>query len=276
MTFGKTGGKRVGKRTSVALTLASLLALAAGAEARVRSKQIVYEHAGQKLTGYLAWDDSHGDARRPGILIVHEWWGLNDYAKRRADQLAAEEGYVAFAADMYGSKVTDHPAEAGGWAKEVSSNVEAWRARAMAGLDVLKKQASVDPKRIAAIGYCFGGGTVVQLAYAGADLAGVVSFHGSLPLPGPGDAARTKAAILVCHGDADGFVGADQAHAFQKAMADGGFDWMFVSYGGAKHGFTNADAGKYGLDGLRYDAKADRRSWAQMRQFFLDVFAPKG
>ena len=165
------------------------------ANAKVVTQSVDYLHGDVKLQGYLAFDDSIA-GKMPGVLIVDEWWGLNDYARGRAEELA-RMGYMAFALDMYGKGMsTEHPEEASAWMKMVNSNVEQWQQRATAGLDVLIKQPKVDTSRIAAIGYCFGGATVQVLAYGGADLKGVVSFHGSLIPPNAEQAGRTRAIIL--------------------------------------------------------------------------------
>jgi dienelactone hydrolase len=245
--------------------------LGTGAEAKVVGKTIAYEDAGVHLDGYLAYDDAVA-GRRPGVLVVHEWWGLNEYARGRADQLAAL-GYVAFAVDMYGKgKVTKHPEEASEWAKEVSSNIRVWQQRALAGLKVLKKEPRTDPGRIAAVGYCFGGSTVQQLAYSGADIKGVVSFHGSLVLPPAEQASKVKAKILICHGAADPFNPPEVVAAYMAAMDKAALDWQLNVYGGAKHGFTNPNADKAGMAALGYSKSADQRSWAAMQLFFKEIF----
>ena len=249
-----------------------LLLVSSPVTAEVQSKSVQYRHGDVPLQGYLAWDDSL-EGKRPGVLVVHEWWGLNDYARKRANELA-KLGYVAFALDMYGAgKVTEHPAEAGEWAGQIRKNVAAWRERATLGLDMLKKSPHVDPARVAAIGYCFGGATVIQLAYADAPVLGVVSFHGSLPVV-PDDVEKIAPRILVCHGDSDGFVPKENIESFRKGLDRAGADWHFVSYGGARHSFTNPDADSKGIDGLRYDPKADQRSWSHMKTFFAEIFAP--
>lgn len=164
--------------------------------AEVQTKTIAYQHGDVPLEGTLAWDDARTE-KQPGVLVVHEWWGLNDYARDRARQLAAL-GYVAFAVDMYGNgQVTTHPEQASTWAKQVQADANQWQTRALKGLAVLRSQDMVDPQRLAAIGYCFGGSTVLQLAYSGADVKGVVSFHGALPLPTDAQAQRTNAKILI-------------------------------------------------------------------------------
>jgi dienelactone hydrolase len=206
---------------------------------------------------------------------VHEWWGLNDYARKRAEQLAGL-GYVAFALDMYGKgKVTQHPKQAAEWMREVNQNIQLWQQRALAGLEVLKKEPTVDAERMAAIGYCFGGSTVQVLAYSGAPLRGVVSFHGSLVLPPEGAESKVKAKILICHGAADPFVKMTQLDAYISAMNNSGLDWQMIIYGGAKHSFTNPDADKAGMEALKYDRSADLRSWAQMKLFFDEVLFGK-
>jgi dienelactone hydrolase len=255
------------------LALSGLLLIAAGrsAECGVQMKAVKYTHEETPLQGYLCWDDSIS-GKRPGVLVVHEWWGLNEYAQRRARELA-EMGYVAFALDMYGSgQVTQHPEEAGRWAGQVRSNAQRWRDRALKGLEVLKTQELADPDRLAAIGYCFGGSTVLQLAFADAPVKGVVSFHGALSPPPPDVPVRAK--VLVCHGEADSFIPPAVVQAFEDGMDQAKADYTIIIYSGARHGFTNPDAGNYGVDALKYDATADRRSWGHMKLFFEEIFAP--
>ena len=255
-----------------ALAAAVMFGLALGAGdvmAAVKTKTIEYKDGDTTLKGMLAWDDSVS-GKRPGVLVVHEWWGLNDYVKGRAEQLAAE-GYVAFAPDMYGDdKVTEHAKQAGEWSKQISSNIEAWRARANAGLAVLQAQPEVDAASVAAIGYCFGGSTVMQMAYAGSDVKAVVSFHGSLP-PAGEEVTSIKPRVLIAHGRNDGFIPADRIVAFQAALDRAKADWEMTIYSGARHGFTNPGASKFGLDGLAYNETADKRSWAAMLRLFEDT-----
>lgn len=261
-------------KTSYSAVIATVLTLLVTslARAEIQTKTVEYRDGDVQLQGYLAWDDSIQD-KRPGVLVVHEWWGLNDYARKRAEMLAGL-GYVAFAGDMYGKgKVTSHAKQAGEWLKQIQGNVEDWQKRALLGLEQLRNHESVDPSRTAAIGYCFGGATVMQMAYAGADLDGVVSFHGSLPVPTEEQSTNIRAKILVAHGNADKFVPADRVAAFQTALDRAEADWQMIRYGGARHGFTNPDADQYGIDNLRYDQNADRRSWQQMLQFFDEIFA---
>ncbi len=263
-----------------ALTGLAFLALAVSSpmKAKFVSKAVDYEQGGVQLEGYLVYDDARtAVAKLPGVLVVPEWWGVNDYVKRRATQLAAL-GYVAFAVDMYGKGVLTTDAKK---ATELSTpfyGSPLMAARAQAGLDQLLATRLVDPARIAAIGYCFGGSTVQALAYTGAPLAGIVSFHGGL-IPVPKDAkARTQAKILICQGAADPFVPKADRDTFVAAMDAGKFDYQFVSYAGALHAFSNPDADKMaqlnGLEGkIGYNASADHRSWAAMQAFFNEIFA---
>jgi dienelactone hydrolase len=252
------------------LAIASL-GILSGASAEIRSKAVSYQDGDATLTGHLYWDDSI-EGKRPGVLVVHEWWGLNEYAKWRAGELA-EMGYVAFAVDMYGdNKVTTHPAQAQEWMTATVSNMDTWRKRAMMGLEKLSEFELTDDSNLAAIGYCFGGATVMQLAYAGADLKGVVSFHGSLPPPNGDEGDNIKGRVLIEHGNDDGFVPAERVEGFKSAMASAGVDLTFNGYDGARHGFTNPDADNFGIDNLKYDPEADEASWQSMQQFFGEIF----
>jgi dienelactone hydrolase len=263
--LGTTGRSAVLLAALVAPVVLS--ALPAGAE--VRTKAIEYKDGGTVLTGLLAWDDA-ATGKRPGVLVVHEWWGLNDYAKGRAEQLAAE-GYVAFALDMYGDgKVTDHPDQAGAWMKEITGNVETWTRRAQLGLDVLKSQDGVESGAVAAIGYCFGGSTVMQMAYAGADLKAVASFHGSLPLP-PESVTSITPRVFVAHGRDDSFIPKESVLAFQDGLDRVKATWDMTIYSGARHAFTNPEADAYGIENIQYNERADRESWAAMLQMFEDT-----
>jgi dienelactone hydrolase len=252
------------------MVLVSLL-LGTVAHAKIVTQAVPYHHESVTLEGYLAYDDSI-KGKQPGVLVVHEWWGLNDYARKRAEQLAGM-GYVAFALDMYGKgKVTTHPQEAGEWSNQIAGNVELWGQRALAGLKVLEKDSRVDPNRIAAIGYCFGGATVQQLAFLGAPLKGVVSFHGSPLAPTEEQAKKVKAKILICHGAADPMVTPEAIQKYVAAMEKSGLDWQMIIFGGAKHSFTNPDADKMGMDALKYSKSADKRSWTYMKDFFKEIF----
>ena len=259
-------------KNKILLALLVLFLLTGTAAAKVVTQPIDYTHDGVALEGYLAFDDALS-GKAPGILVVHEWWGLNDYARGRAEQLAGM-GYVAFALDMYGKgKSTDHPDQAATWMKAVNSNMDTWQKRALAGLDVLKRQSRVDPARLAAIGYCFGGATVQVLAYTGAGLKGVVSFHGSLVPPSAEQGEQIRAKILICHGAQDPFNKPETLAPHVNAMNATPIDWQLIVYGGTRHGFTNPDADTHGMDALAYNASSDRRSWQAMTSFFNELFS---
>jgi dienelactone hydrolase len=247
---------------------AVLLALfTTSADAAVQTKSVKYQDGTQECVGFLAWDDAVTGAR-PGVLIVHEWWGLDDYARDRAQQLA-KLGYVAFAPDMYGDgKVVDHPKDAGEMAGKVRMNVQAWRKRAQAGLDVLKSQPQCDAEKLAAIGYCFGGSTALQLAYSGADLDAVVTFHAALPAATANEAKQLKTQILVCHGADDKFIPPMAIAAFREALDKAGAKYEFVAYPGTVHSFTVPGADARNLPGMKYNKTADELSWNQMQALF--------
>lgn len=258
-------------KVRIALIVLMGIVLGTTVHARVLKKALSYQHQGVQLEGYLAYDDSI-EGKRPAVLVVHEWWGLNDYARRRVEQLA-RMGYVAFGLDMYGKgKVTEHPKQAAEWMKQVNTSVHLWQQRALAGLEVLRKDPRTDTRRIAAIGYCFGGATVQQLAYTGAHIKGIVSFHGSLLLPTDDQAKGVKAKILICHGAADPFVQREAVQSYISGMEKLGLDWQMILYGGAKHSFTNPSADQVGMDALGYSKSADQRSWTHMKEFFGEIF----
>jgi dienelactone hydrolase len=242
------------------------------AGAAIETQTVEYQEGETRLVGYLAYP-KEAKGPLPGVLVVHEWMGLNDYAKRRVEQLA-ELGYVAFAADIYGEgRIAAGIEEAGKLAGTYKGDRPLFRARVAAGLETLKAQALVDPARVAAIGYCFGGTAVLELARGGAEVAGVVSFHGGLDSPTPEDAKNIRAKVLVLHGADDPLVPPTEVLAFEEEMRQGGVDWQLISYGGAVHGFTNPANGDDPRGrGVAYDAVADARSWAAMRQFFAELF----
>ena len=244
------------------------------AQAAIVGEEVNYKADGTVMKGYLAYDDSIKD-KRPGVLVVHEWWGHNPYARKRAKMLA-ELGYVALAVDMYGDgKQAAHPDDAGKFSGEVKKNMPVAKKRFLAAMHVLKKDRHVDSDHIAAIGYCFGGGIVLEMARAGLDLDGVVSFHGSLGTDNPAQAGTLKAKILVLNGADDPFVKPEQITAFKEEMQRAGADFHFINYPGAKHSFTNPDADdfgtKFGLP-LAYNAEVDRKSWQEMQNFFDNIF----
>jgi len=255
----------------MALIVLMVVAVAGQAHAELVTREVKYRHGEVELIGFMAYDTdaaARSDGKLPGVLIVQEGWGLNDYARSRAKQLA-ELGYVAFCVDTYANgKVTKDPKQASAWATKLYGNTALWRARVRAGLDTFAKLDAVDADRIGAMGYCFGGATSLQLALSGAPIKAAVSFHGSLPAPGEND--TTKASILVCHGAADTFVKPEEIAAFTNGMDRMKADWAMVSYGHAVHSFTNPGADAYGIDGVAYDRKADQRSWMHMRAFFKE------
>ena len=242
--------------------------------AEIKTEEVSYKDGDVVMKGFLAYDDAI-KTKRPGVLVVHEWWGHNDYARKRAHMLA-ELGYTALALDMYGDgKQAHHPDDAGKFSSSISGNMPLAAARFNAARDLLAKQPTVDNKKIAAIGYCFGGGVVLGMARSGADLAGVVSFHGSLSTTSPAKPGAVKAKVLVLNGADDPFVKKEQIDAIKTEMEKAGASYQFVNYPGAKHSFTNLDADKYGKQfnlPLEYNAKADQESWAEMQKFFKTLF----
>jgi dienelactone hydrolase len=251
------------------LAAALVLGAAGSTSAAVVTKDVDYEFDGTKLKGFLAYDDS-SKGKKPGVLVFPEWWGLNDYAKGRAKQLA-EMGYVAFAADLYGEgKTVDiaHPEDAGKMAGALRMNQKVWRGRAEAGLKQLLSQPNVDASKVAAIGYCLGGSTALQLAYAGADLKAVVTFHAGLASPKPEEAKQIKAKILICHGAADTFIPEKAIADFKAALKQANVPLDFVAYEGVVHSFTVPTADKVGNPGMKYDKKADEDSWNRMKELF--------
>jgi dienelactone hydrolase len=248
-----------------------LVGCAAAASAAVQTREVKYSAGNTPLTGYLAWDDS-AKGKRPGVLVVHEWWGLNDYARGRARQLA-EAGYVAFALDMYGNgKNTTHPEDAKAFATEASKDPAAMAARFDAGLQQLKQDPHLDPNHIAAIGYCFGGGVVLGMARSGANLDAVVSFHGAMPPSKPIEKGSVKAKILILAGGADPMVPPSEVTRFENELKAAGADVRVITYPGAKHSFTNPAADKAGMEGLQYNAEADKQSWAEMLKLFEQIW----
>ena len=267
----------VSKRSVVIGVMAAILAAAVvavlPAAAAVEGKEVQYTAGGVTLKGYFAYDAAAA-GRCPGVLVVHEWWGHNEYARRRARMLA-ELGYTALAVDMFGDgRTASHPEDAGKFSGELMKNAETTKARFLAGLEYLKAQPQADPSRIAAIGYCMGGGVVLNMARAGMDLKGVASFHGSLNAIVPAAPGGIKAKLLVLHGADDKFVPAAAVEGFKLEMAEAKADLTFVSYPGVQHSFTNPDADEYakkfGMP-VAYNAEADRLSWEALKTFLADV-----
>lgn len=243
----------------------------------IAGKPVEYSAGGVTLKGYLAYDDEIG-GRRPGVLVVHEWWGQNEYVRNRARMLA-ELGYTALALDMYGEgRIAAHPDDAGKFSSEVMKNFPVAKERFLAALEFLKKQSTVDPSRIAAIGYCFGGGVALNMARQGIDLKGVASFHGSLAAVKPEKQTQIKAAVRVYNGADDPFIAPEAIEALKKEMTDAKADFKFVNYPGAVHAFTNPDATgngkKFNLP-LAYSADADKKSWDDLKGFLSGVFGKK-
>jgi dienelactone hydrolase len=257
--------------TRILALLAVAAALATGARAGIRGEKVEYRQGDTVLEGYVAWDDAV-QGKRPGVLVVHDWMGVGSFAISKCEQLA-KLGYVAFAADIYGKGVRPANAqEAGQEAGRYKKDRGLLRARAAAGLTALRGSPFVDPKRIAAIGYCFGGTTVIELARSGADVAGVVTFHGGLDSPAPADGKNIKGKVLALHGADDPFESAADLAAFEEEMRKAGVDWQLVKYGGAVHSFTNPAAGTDNSKGAAYNASADRRSWEAMKALFAEIF----
>ena len=241
------------------------------AKSEIVTKEIEYKDGTTILQGYLAYDNSNSDLR-PGILIVHQWKGLTDYEKKRAKELA-ELGYVAFALDIYGKDVRPSTSdEAGKEATKYYSDRNLYRERLNTGLSELMKQEYVNKNEIAAIGYCFGGSGVLELARSGAEIRGVMSFHGGLSTPTPEDAKNIKCKISVQHGAIDPFVPEEEVIAFKKEMEDAKVDYVLTEYSGAVHAFTMEGAGNDPTKGAAYNLNADKRSWEAMKAFFKEIF----
>ncbi len=243
-------------------------------QAEVITETVDYSDGDIKMKGYLAYDDSI-KGQRPGIIVVHEWWGHNDYAKKRARMLA-KLGYRALALDMYGNgKNASHPKDAGKFSGAVKANMAVAEKRFMAAYNLLQKQDNVVKDKMAAIGYCFGGGIVLEMARRGVDLDAVVSFHGSLGTKAKAIKGKVKAKVLVLNGKADPFVKAESIASFKNEMKAAGVNFKFINYPGAKHAFTNPGADKFGKKfkiPLAYNAKADKKSWAEMQRFLEKSF----
>ena len=250
---------------------AVFMAATATAHAKMITKTIDYKQGGATLQGYLAYDDAF-KGKRPGVLVAHQWMGLTDYERERARMLA-EMGYVAFALDVYGKGVRPKSREeAGKLAGIYKANRPLLRNRARAAVIELRKQPNVDVHRLAIIGYCFGGGTALELARSGADLKGFVSFHGSLDTPTPADAKNIKGKVLILHGADDPFSPMKQVEALMAEMKAAKVNYEVDLYGDTVHSFTEKNAGNDNSTGAAYNAQSDARSWARMKGFFGEIF----
>jgi dienelactone hydrolase len=246
--------------------VAALLLSAGAASAALQTRTVDYSAGGAPLRGYLAWDNAV-KGRRPGVIVVHEWWGHNAHARAAADRLA-RAGYVAFALDMFGKgKLAEHPDQAQAFVAEAMKDANTPE-RFNAALAILKGDSHCDTTRIGAIGYCFGGAVVLGMARAGADLKAVGTFHGALATQTPAQPGAVKAKLLIQTGEADPMVNAEAVAAFEKEMTDAHADFRIIRYPGAKHSFTNPEAGKHGVAGLEYNAAADQKSWQELIKFF--------
>jgi dienelactone hydrolase len=254
-------------RRTVSILTAAWLMCTTIAQAGLVTREVEYQQGETKLKGFLAKPkDIQG--KRPGVIVVHEWWGHNEHA-RQAAQLLAEEGYVTFALDMYGDgKLATHPADAQAFMQEATQDPAVIAARFNAAREQLVSDPNVDSSKLGAIGYCFGGGVILGMVRSGAELRAVASFHGVLATDHPAEKGKVKAQVLVLTGADDPMVTAEQVEAFRQEMKAAGVKFRVVSYPGAKHSFTNPDAGTHGMEALAYNAEADKKSWAEMLKFF--------
>lgn len=263
--------KKAISRVALVFVLALVGCWYAGdARAEIKTKTITYKDGNTTLKGMLAWDSAKS-GKRPGVLVIGEWWGLNEANKNRARRVAAA-GYVAFAPDMYGDgRATNDKKQARKWMKQVIGNVELWKRRARLGLDILKAAANVNPGKLAAMGSSFGGATVLQMAYAGQDIKAAASIASSLPVAPP-DVSSIKPRVLALLGDNDTFVKAAHIDAFKAGLNRTKADWEMIIYSGARHSFATPDAGSHGMENLAYNETADKRSWIAMMTLFDEVF----
>jgi len=258
------------------LSFLFIFSFVVSAQAGVQTKEIEYSSGGAKLKGYLAYDDSI-KGKRPGVLVVHEWWGHNEHARDRARMLA-KLGYTALAVDMYGDgKFADHPKKAGEFMNAAFADWAGSQAKFNAAKKVLKSHATVDPKRIASIGFCFGGAVSLRMARGGADLSAVVAFHSALPTDPPVSKGKVKAAVLVLNGADDAWLDPKSVASFKKEMSAAAKDFKYIDLKGAKHSYTNVQADEFGkkfkMDNMAYSKQADQKAWAAMQDLFKRVFA---
>ncbi len=257
------------------ISIVLFLSLTAAAHAGVKTEEVTYSAGGVTLKGYLAYDDSI-QGKRPGILVVHEWWGHNQHARNKAEALA-KLGYTALAVDMYGDgKTADHPDKAGEFMTAAFADWEGSQAKFNAAKKLLKDHKTVDAGKIGAIGFCFGGAVSIRMARGGADLKGIVAFHSALPLEPPVAKGKMTASVMVINGSLDGFLKTETVASFVKEMAEANADLTYISLAGVKHSFTNPQADefrkKFNIQALQYDKEADERSWKTMQAFFQRIF----
>jgi dienelactone hydrolase len=250
------------------------LALAGAARAEIKTEAVEYQQGDTKLQGFFAWDDAV-KGKRPGVVVIHEWWGHNEHARNQAKRLA-KAGFVGFALDMYGKgKVTTHPEDAQAFMKEATADAGVMKARFEAAVERLKQHPMVNGDEIGAVGYCFGGAVALGMVDAGEDLDAVATFHGAMPKNPPPQDAKLKTHVLIATGGADPMVPPDQAEAFAKELRAAGADVQVKVYPNAKHGFTNPGADKVGMKGLGYDKDADTKSWQAAVKMFQGVWKTK-
>jgi len=259
-------------KLTIQLVVLALSLLTVSANAKVKKELVEYKQGDTTLEGYLAYDDAHNSRLKPAIIVVHDWMGLSADTKMRAEQIA-KMGYVAFAADIYGKgQRPGSPEEAGKLAGKFKDDRQLLRARAQAALAKLITYPFVDPKKLVAIGFCFGGTTALELARSGAPLVGTVSFHGGLATPSPDDAKNIKGKVLVLHGADDPHVPASEVTSFQDEMRRAKVDWQFVSFGNTVHAFTVAGAGNDPSKGAAYNPVSEKRAWLDFQNFLKEVF----
>jgi dienelactone hydrolase len=255
----------------IAPLVAACMFLPAAARAEVKTKEIEYKQGDTPLQGFVAWDDA-AKGKRPGVLVIHEWWGHNEHARNQAIRLA-RSGYVGFALDMFGKgKVATHPKDAQALAAEANRDPKVVKARFDAALAQLKKDPHVDPKRIGVVGYCMGGNIALARAAAGEDLDAVATFHAGVQNIPELKKGKVKARILVNNGADDPMAPAAKVDALKQAFTEAGARIEVISYPGAKHGFTNPAADNAGMPALGYNADADSKSWENTVKMFQEVF----
>jgi dienelactone hydrolase len=265
--------RRMTTNTLSYLALASVLLLGSVARAEIKTQELEYKQGNTTLQGFVAWDDAI-KGKRPGVLVIHEWWGNNEHAHEQARRLA-KAGYVGFALDMYGKgKVAAHPDDAKKFVAEATANPAIEKARFDAALAVLKKRPEVNPKQIGAVGYCFGGAVALDMARAGEPLAFVGTFHGALATKTPAKKGAIKPRLLIMTGAADPMIDKAQVDAFKAEMTAAGAKFEVIEYPGAKHAFTNPEADKKGMPGIAYNAKADQESFAALLKLMTELFGP--